>query len=334
MISTNGTTNVTLNALGSLNGVRAAEVVDPTNGVTYYVEYRVATAPDTANVYGDAVGVRVLRLNPVDGTTVLLDPTPTGTSSDVDATLRVGGAFTSYSGAIQVTTISTTSATATISITRDITAPHAPSGVTATAGNTQAALSWTAPASNGGSQVTGYTVTAAPGGRTATTTGATTATVTGLTNGTAYTFTVTATNAVGTSPASLASAAVTPAAVPGSPTAVTATAGDAQAVVSWSAPASNGGSQVTGYTVTAAPGGRTATTTGATTATATVTGLTNGTAYTFTVTATNAVGTSPASAPSGAVIPVSMVQRYIVRVYSDLFNRAPDPGVWRRGRRR
>lgn len=117
VISTNGTTDVTLNALGSLSGVRAAEVVDPTNNVSYYVEYRVATAPDTPNVWGDAIGVRVLRINATTGATVLLDPTPTGTSSDVDATLHVGGTFTSYSGAIQVTTVSTTSTTATVRIT-------------------------------------------------------------------------------------------------------------------------------------------------------------------------------------------------------------------------
>ena len=49
-----------------------------------------------------------------------------------------------------------------------------------------------------------------------------TCTVTGLTNGTPYTFTVTATNAAGTSPASAASAAATPAAVPDAPTGVTA----------------------------------------------------------------------------------------------------------------
>jgi hypothetical protein len=92
-------------------------------------------------------------------------------------------------------------------------------------------------------------------------------------------------------------------AAPSAPTGVSAAPGDALAVVSWAAPANNGGCQVTGYTVTASPGGRTATTTGSTTAT--VTGLTNGTAYTFTVIAANAAGVSPASTPSSAVTPRS-----------------------------
>ncbi|MEJ1091079.1 cell wall-binding repeat-containing protein [Microbacterium istanbulense] len=92
--------------------------------------------------------------------------------------------------------------------------PTAPSAVKATAGDAKATVTWTAPSSNGGSKITKYTVTAQPGGKTATTTGATSVAVTGLTNGTAYTFTVTATNLAGTSPASAKSAAVTPIAPP------------------------------------------------------------------------------------------------------------------------
>jgi LPXTG-motif cell wall-anchored protein len=86
---------------------------------------------------------------------------------------------------------------------------------------------------------------------------------------------------------------------------VSATAGNTSAVVSWSAPTSDGGSVITGYTVTSSPGGLTATTTGATTTTATVSGLTNGTPYTFRVVATNAVGGSPPSAASVAVTPAA-----------------------------
>lgn len=88
---------------------------------------------------------------------------------------------------------------------------------------------------------------------------------------------------------------------PGAPTAATATAGAAQATVTWAAPADPGSTAITQYTVTSSPGGFTATTTGA--LTATVTGLTAGTAYTFTVTATNSVGTGPASTASNSVTP-------------------------------
>jgi hypothetical protein len=197
------------------------------------------------------------------------------------------------------------------------TVPGAPTGVTATAGNGSASVSWTAPGSNGGSAITSYTVTPYVGSTAQTSmtvTGsppATSTTVTGLTNGTIYTFTVTAANANGTGPASAPSNAVTPSGptVPGAPTGVTATAGNGSASVSWTAPGSNGGSAITSYTVTPYVGGvpqQSTTVPGSPPATSVmVTGLTNGTIYTFTVSATNAIGTGVASAPSNAVTPAA-----------------------------
>ena len=191
----------------------------------------------------------------------------------------------------------------TLSFTKTI--PDAPTIGTAVAADTQATVSFTAPSSDGGSAITSYTATSSPGGITGTLSqaGSGSITVTGLTNGTAYTFTVTATNAIGTSTASAPSGSVAPATIPDAPTIGTAVAGDAQATVSFTAPSNNGGSAITSYTATSSPGGITGTLSQAGSGSITVTGLTNGTAYTFTVTATNAIGTSTASAPSGSVTP-------------------------------
>jgi len=90
--------------------------------------------------------------------------------------------------------------------------------------------------------------------------------------------------------------------VPGPPTIGTAISGNAQASVTFSPPASDGGSAITSYTATSSTGGKTGTCVAPCTS-ITVTGLSNGTAYTFTVSATNGVGTGLPSQPSNSVTP-------------------------------
>ena len=178
-------------------------------------------------------------------------------------------------------------------------APGAPTGVSATAGNGQATVSWTAPANNG-SAITGYVVTPFVGAtaQTAVTfnSTATTQTVTGLTNGTTYTFKVAAENANGTGPAIAGPARGRRWAHRPRRRRRRRWPGNASATVSWTAPANNG-SAITGYVVTPFIGttAQTAVTFNSTATTQTITGLTNGTTYTFKVAAKNANGTGPQS---------------------------------------
>ena len=190
----------------------------------------------------------------------------------------------------------------TIGIPNRAVVSNAPVLNTATPGSGQVALAWTAPTNDGGAAVTDYTVqyrtTAGPGSWTTFTHSVSTATtinVTGLTNGTGYDFQVAAVNVAGTGTYSNALSA-TPAVVPGAPTLNTATPGNTQVALAWTAPASNGGSALTDYTIqwrtTAGPGSWTTFSHGASTATSiNVTGLTNGTGYDFQVAAVNIIGT-------------------------------------------
>jgi hypothetical protein len=190
--------------------------------------------------------------------------------------------------------------------------PGVPLNVVATPGDKQVSVAWTAPANAGTSAITGYVVeyTSSAGTATQALGLATSITISGLTNGTAYTFRVAAVNAAGMGEFSAPSASVTPQALPpAAPAAPTATAGNGQAGLAWTAPFDSG-SPITDYDIqfsrdngvnwdTFADGPSTATST-------TVTGLSNGTAYVFRVAARNANGLStysPASAP--AVTPLA-----------------------------
>lgn len=194
------------------------------------------------------------------------------------------------------------------------TLPGTPTGLTTTPGNAQAVLSWTAPSSNGGAEITDYRIQVSIAGgayttitRTAST--ATSFTVTSLTNGTSYTFRVAAVNSEGAG-SYVTGTAVTPQTVPLAPTNVLTTTGDAQVLVRWTAPTDTGGSAITDYTLQySSNSGSTWTAFPHTPTTATqltVTGLTNGTAYIFRVAAVSAVGTGNFSASSDPATPLGV----------------------------
>lgn len=181
-----------------------------------------------------------------------------------------------------------------VSATPALPVPAAPTGLTATAGNAQVMLAWTASAG-----ATSYNVkrstTNGSGYQTVGSPTTTNFTNSGLTNGTTYYYVVTAVNSSGESSAS-SQASATPAAAPqppAAPTGLTATAGNAQVSLSWTASVGATNYHVkrsttsgTGYTQIAAP----------TVANFLDTTVTNGTAYFYVVSALNAVGESANSA--------------------------------------
>jgi fibronectin type 3 domain-containing protein len=221
-----------------------------------------------------------------------------------------------------------------------ITKPGPPAGLTATPGQGRVTLSWTAPGSDGGAGISGYLIYqgTSPGGEAGTPVNgspvsATSYAVTGLANGTTYYFKVAAVNdakrqgsdsgeASATPVSASASASATTStskgsgttgasSAPGGPTGLTATAGDARVSLSWTAPASDGGSPLARYQVyvgtnPGTPDPSVGTPVKSVTGTSTVvTGLTNGTTYYFAVTAVNADGTMSSASGEASAEPIA-----------------------------
>jgi O-glycosyl hydrolase len=181
-----------------------------------------------------------------------------------------------------------------------VSAPPAPTGLTATAGNAQVTLNWTA--STGATSYNIYRSTTSGGeGGTPYRTGVSTTsfTDTGLTDGTTYYYQVTAVNSGGESPKSSEASATPNLAPPAAPTNVTATAGNTQVTLNWTA--STGATSYNIYRSTTSGGeGSTPYRAGVSSTSFTDTGLTNGTTYFYQVTAVNGGGESPKSSEASA----------------------------------
>ena len=297
-----------------------------TQQVSAYVDSNPQTAPDLvlldaptppvnirASVTGTSVRVRWDAPGDDGGTGVTAytvtssasSPPSSGcTATGSETTCLVGGLTTNRDYAFTVRAENAVGLSARSTDSNTVTVldppPSPPLNVTAVRGDQQATVSWTA--AWDATTVTTYTVRSEPGGRTCQTSGSQrTCQVTGLTNGQAYRFTVVATSTGGDSTPST-SGWVTPVGAPTSPRDLAVTAGNAQVTATWSAPASNGGSPLSGYVATASPGGQQCATP-ATGLSCTITGLTNGTSYTVSVTAANNAGLTSPAASSKPVIP-------------------------------
>lgn len=300
--------------------------VSVTGQISVLVESSVAplarTVPQTAvDNQGQTVQIDVLNQDFDPFATPLVVSAPTVIGGAGQGTATTDGSTVSFTAAAHFVGIATVTYTVTdqtkeaarqvqgtIAITvSGVPDPPGPPSVLNYIGDGTVLLSWSAPPDNG-QPITGYTVTSSPPSGGCAPGTSTTCTVSGLTNGTPYTFSVAATNSVGTGPASQPSGPVTPNDFPNQPAQPTTTFGDGSVTVDWTAP-TDLGTPVTCYKVQISP--QVAPPTGCLPASSTShqwQNLTNGDSYTFEVQALNLQGPSPWSPPSASVVPAGVPQ--------------------------
>ena len=305
-----GCTGATINSTSALKDTTASVTIQdwPLSGID--PDHGSAANPAVIDGYADAGATVDIKVS--DGTPAH-DVTDSTTGADWSFSLDLSGLDNGTNNItirVDVTDPYGNAASDQKTVGKSWT-PGQPAKPTAEFGNGQVTVTWAAPY-DGGSTITGFGVWTYQGGTLVSgkvCTGGptdTSCTVSGLDNGTAYTFRVTASNAIGSGPESDDSDSTTPSTTPAKPAKPTTSHGDTIVAVGWVAP-DDGGSAITTYDVATYDGGTlvpaavcSAT---APAVTCDVTGLTNGTAYTFTVTANNLNGSSDMSDPSDPATP-------------------------------
>ena len=234
-------------------------------------------------------------------TTTLLTSVSASTFSYVDTAVTNGTTYYYQVAAVNAVGAGTKSTAITAKPTAP-TAPAAPTGLTVAGGNATVSLTWTAAAANG-SPVTAYKVYRGPSTSNmsliATLGNVTSYVDNAVVNNTLYYYKVSAVNAIGEGPASTTvSVTPKPPTVPGAPASLTASGVAPGVKLTWTAPASNGGSPITNYKIYRGASSSTVTTlitTVGNVLTYQDSSAVAGTRYYYKVTAVNAVGEGAAS---------------------------------------